>query len=224
MWRQAFGPTFLVYYSPAFVRSLAPLDAFAALQILAEVYRRARVLWPLRATTDNAHSVTIRIDQLKERKLASILDAHSEGRFWILDRKNDTEAVVESVQVDQLSRTLSHDCTQVLKFHKLYRSVAARGTDRSVKSSGTSKASEKSSEKSSNSNRSSSHQGSRVSGAAINKIKKANVKFTEPPMAVPGFGSSTPLGGWISELRGGALGREPEQAPTQAPPLGPLEV
>ena len=37
-----------------------------ALAILAEVYRRARELWPLRPTTTNDHSVTIRIDQLKE--------------------------------------------------------------------------------------------------------------------------------------------------------------
>ena len=42
------GPAFLVYYSPAFVRSLAMADKpLAALRLLAEVYRRARVLWPL---------------------------------------------------------------------------------------------------------------------------------------------------------------------------------
>ena len=39
-WRQSFGPAFLVYYSPAFLRSLSPYDAYPALQILAEVYRR----------------------------------------------------------------------------------------------------------------------------------------------------------------------------------------
>ena len=40
-------------------------DAYAALMILAEVYRRARRLWSLRPTTDGQHAVTIRIDQLK---------------------------------------------------------------------------------------------------------------------------------------------------------------
>jgi len=30
-------------------------------------------LWPLRPTTGNAHAVTLRIDQLKELKLSSIL-------------------------------------------------------------------------------------------------------------------------------------------------------
>ena len=56
------GPAFLVYYSPAFVRHLAPVDALPALRILAEVYRRARQLWPLQESTDHHHAVTSRID------------------------------------------------------------------------------------------------------------------------------------------------------------------
>ena len=46
---QAYGPAILVYYSPAFVRSLTPSTAFEALRLLAEVYRRSRWLWPLGA-------------------------------------------------------------------------------------------------------------------------------------------------------------------------------
>eukprot|EP00966_Prymnesium_polylepis_P175826 4069743-Prymnesium_polylepis.2 len=41
------GPSVLVYYSPAFVRQLSPEHAKDALRLLAEVYRRARSLWPL---------------------------------------------------------------------------------------------------------------------------------------------------------------------------------
>ena len=41
------GPAILVYYSPAFVRHLAPSHTDEALTILAEVYRRSRELWPL---------------------------------------------------------------------------------------------------------------------------------------------------------------------------------
>ena len=52
------GPAFLVYYSPAFIRTLAPAHAFEALRVLAEVYRRARGLWPLGKTMDNAHSAS----------------------------------------------------------------------------------------------------------------------------------------------------------------------
>ena len=66
------GPALLVYYSPAFLRNMAPLHTYAALKMLAEVYHRARELWPLRPTVGNAHSVTVRIDQLKELKLAQV--------------------------------------------------------------------------------------------------------------------------------------------------------
>ena len=61
------GPTFLVYYSPAFLRNMAPTQALEALRMLAEVYRRARRLWPLTRTQGNDHAVTIRIDQIKVR-------------------------------------------------------------------------------------------------------------------------------------------------------------
>lgn len=78
---QAFGPAFLVYYAPALVRNLSPAASLAALRTLAEVYRRARQLWPLRPSTDNAHAVTIRIDLLKELKvMAAHLNARPRGQ------------------------------------------------------------------------------------------------------------------------------------------------
>ena len=40
------GPAFLVYYSPAFLRTVAKSHPLAALQILACIYRGARELWP----------------------------------------------------------------------------------------------------------------------------------------------------------------------------------
>ena len=75
MGKTVLGPTFLVYYSPAFIRNLSPADALPALRILTEVYRRARQLWPLTPTVGSHHSVTIRIDQLKELKLNAIMSA-----------------------------------------------------------------------------------------------------------------------------------------------------
>jgi hypothetical protein len=90
------GPAFLVYYSPAFVRTNAPKNARIALRILAEVYKRARELWPLCASTDNAHSVTIRIDQLRELNPAAIFAAYESGNTWLLTKKNDQEGVVEN--------------------------------------------------------------------------------------------------------------------------------
>ena len=97
------GPAFLVYYSPAFLRTLAPANALEALRLLAEVYRRARSLWPLRPTAGSHHAVTIRIDQLKELKLGDILSAFSQGESWILCRKNDNEAVVERHTLEYLA-------------------------------------------------------------------------------------------------------------------------
>ena len=89
------GPAFLVYYSPAFLRSLAPAHALEALRLLAEVYRRARQLWPLGTTMGNAHAVTIRIDQIKELNLPDIKAVFTQGESWMLARKTDNEAVVE---------------------------------------------------------------------------------------------------------------------------------
>uniref|UniRef100_A0A7S3T372 Uncharacterized protein n=2 Tax=Emiliania huxleyi TaxID=2903 RepID=A0A7S3T372_EMIHU len=63
------GPAILVYYSPQLVRSLTPDSASQALAILAEVYRRSRKLWPLtplERLDDDARTVTVRIDQIKE--------------------------------------------------------------------------------------------------------------------------------------------------------------
>ena len=42
------GPAFLIYYGPQFMRSAGRNKEFTgALQMLAEIYRQARSLWPL---------------------------------------------------------------------------------------------------------------------------------------------------------------------------------
>ena len=87
------GPAFLVYYSPAFVRKLAPADTTAALTLLAEIYRRARKLWPLEDAASS--TVTVRIDQIKELSLQEIQAVYGVGDSWLLSRRNDKEAVVE---------------------------------------------------------------------------------------------------------------------------------
>ena len=86
-------PAFLVYYSPAFVRRAASTDAAAGLKMLAEVYRQARSLWPLKK--DNDQTVQIRIDQLKEHTPVSVLEGHTVGEAWLIIRKNELEAAVE---------------------------------------------------------------------------------------------------------------------------------
>jgi len=121
------GPAFLVYYSPAFLRNLAPLDALPALRILAEVYRRARHLWPLRPSLDAHHSVTIRIDQLKELKLGGIMAAFAEGESWLLVLQNDQEGVVERHRLDDMAKVIQDGKNAVVL--KVWRADRAEGRE-----------------------------------------------------------------------------------------------
>jgi len=106
------GPSFLVYYSPAYLRNFLPADALPALKILAEVYRRSREVWPLKPTKGNSHSVTIRIDQFKDLKMAEMIDGYggqaSEPKAanmeWLLVKKNDNEGVVERHPTDAVAK------------------------------------------------------------------------------------------------------------------------
>jgi len=115
------GPSILVYYSPAFVRTLAPSDALAALSLLAEIYRRARELWPNKSDANG--SVTVRIDQIKELPLAEIQQAYAFGDTWVLTKRNELEAVLERIPLDQLAERAKTTC-RVLKFWK--RSVSKK--------------------------------------------------------------------------------------------------
>merc|ERR1711998_254767 len=91
------GLAFLVYYSPTFMRNLSPLYSLEAVLILAELYRCARELWPLESLgqVQASHTVTIRIDQLKERPFDNIMEVYTAGSMWVLARRNDLEAVIE---------------------------------------------------------------------------------------------------------------------------------
>ena len=126
------GPTFLVYYSPAFVRNLTPVSTVAVLRALCEVYRRARQLWPLRPTAGSGHSVTIRIDQLKELKLADIMKVFADGESWLLVRKNDQEGVVERHKLDDMAKVVQDGRNAVvLKLWRLDRDPVREGSKHS---------------------------------------------------------------------------------------------
>ena len=114
--RKKGGPAILVYYSPAFVRSLSPRDADEALRLLAEVYRRSRILWPLMPASENgsdgssssssSSTVMVRIDQIKELRLDEVQNVYGCGESWLLAKKNDLEAVVERHPLDHMSELL----------------------------------------------------------------------------------------------------------------------
>lgn len=90
------GPVFLLYHSPAFLRSSARSDVLAGLRMLADVYRQARSLWPFAEGGLSAREhVTIRIDQMKDRTPQHIEEGHLWGDGWLLVRHNEREGIVE---------------------------------------------------------------------------------------------------------------------------------
>ena len=119
------GPAFLVYYSPAFVRTCAASSPRDALRILAELYRQARSMWPVSAA-DAGVTVTIRIDQLKDREGRSVESGHIWGDGWLLFKRNEIEVCTASPPNSHTilshhpltpSHTLSHSLSPCLTLH-----------------------------------------------------------------------------------------------------------
>merc|ERR1719326_1967596 len=68
------GPAFLIYYGPAWLQNLHGDEPVKRLEVLAEVYRCARHLWP--ATHEAAGStVIIRIDTIKNLSMTQLYAA-----------------------------------------------------------------------------------------------------------------------------------------------------
>jgi len=85
------GPAFLVYYGPALLQKNGD-DPAGALQVLAEVLRQARALWPLDASLGN-ETVSVRIDALKELTVSDMQQTKS-SEFWALQRVGNRDAQV----------------------------------------------------------------------------------------------------------------------------------
>eukprot|EP00967_Tisochrysis_lutea_P121729 scaffold200806_cov31-Tisochrysis_lutea.AAC.1 len=92
-------PAFLIYYSPALLQASGASHADEALRLLAEVYRRARQLWPASKEAVGG-TVTIRIDAIKDLAVEDIYDSYTYGDSWVLTRLNDLEGTVERVLHD----------------------------------------------------------------------------------------------------------------------------
>ena len=83
-----------VYYSPAFLR-LSNDNLFAALRVLACVYRAARSLFPL-SDADSKDTIVVYIDRLNAAGPAdSLCSALGGGQLWLLVRTGDREAVAQ---------------------------------------------------------------------------------------------------------------------------------
>ena len=111
------GPVFLVYYSPAFMRSATSKDASGGLRMLAEIYRQARVLWPFHPKKSSEH-VTIRIEQIHMHLPDDIADGYLSGggEAWLLVKKNAREAIVEQHPIYSLTSAMPVEKHRILAF------------------------------------------------------------------------------------------------------------
>lgn len=109
------GPAILVYYSPALLQKAGKTDPGGALEILAEVFRGARVLWPL--AHDQADKVIIvRIDALKELEVADIMNPKP-GMSFVLVKDSGQDASVKLKDISTFGG-LDWSANQVLTFTK----------------------------------------------------------------------------------------------------------
>mmetsp|Transcript_27082 Transcript_27082/g.62631 ORF Transcript_27082/g.62631 Transcript_27082/m.62631 type:complete len:1301 (+) Transcript_27082:64-3966(+) len=110
------GPAFLVYYSPAMMQKAGRSDPHGAMSALAEIFRKARSIWPL--SDDLAEtSVTVRIDVLKELEIPAIVSPPSSFSF-ILSKTSSKDAQVQLVNVSAFSDLDWRD-NRVLSFKTL---------------------------------------------------------------------------------------------------------
>jgi len=100
------GPAFLVYYGPAFLQNLGQDNPAQRLSILAEVYRRARELWPVNVAKAAQH-VIIRVDMIKSLSTAQILDAMGKGDVWLMMKHNESEAFIERCSQRKLNKLIA---------------------------------------------------------------------------------------------------------------------
>jgi len=107
------GPAILVYYGPALLQKAGKKDPKSCLQILAEVYRQARFLWPL--TSEHADmTVTVRIDALKELDVERMRSPPA-GYSFVLVRNSSVDAVVQMLAVADL-KALEPEAAVALSF------------------------------------------------------------------------------------------------------------
>lgn len=112
---QCAGPALLVYYAPALMQKCCRTNAAGALQVLSEVMREARELWPLStAPQDVKRTVTIRIDALKDLEVPEIRQPVS-GHGFVLARSSTQDGLVRLVPLSTF-RELDWSTHQILVF------------------------------------------------------------------------------------------------------------
>mmetsp|Transcript_35937 Transcript_35937/g.84137 ORF Transcript_35937/g.84137 Transcript_35937/m.84137 type:complete len:864 (-) Transcript_35937:121-2712(-) len=88
------GPCFLLYYGPALLQNLQGDTPTRRLKLVAELFRRARMLWP--ATTEmQGNGANVRVDAIKGMGCDEMMKKCENGEKWMLVKQNESEAVVE---------------------------------------------------------------------------------------------------------------------------------
>ncbi|CAE7153701.1 MAP3K3, partial [Symbiodinium necroappetens] len=105
------GPALLLYYAPALMQKAGRTAPFQAMHILAEVFRKARALWPL-SSADADKTVVVRIDVLKDLEASAIVG--TEGIF-VLSKNSARDGQVRTMSPEELSR-LDSKLNAVLAF------------------------------------------------------------------------------------------------------------
>mmetsp|Transcript_57230 Transcript_57230/g.134227 ORF Transcript_57230/g.134227 Transcript_57230/m.134227 type:complete len:868 (-) Transcript_57230:156-2759(-) len=94
VYQNARGPCFLLYYGPALLQGLCGDSPSRRLKLLAELYRRARMLWP--PVVEKAGSgANVRVEAIKGLSCDEMVKKLEGTEKWMLLKQNDSEAVVE---------------------------------------------------------------------------------------------------------------------------------
>jgi len=127
------GPSFLCYYSPALLKKHIGWKKPSAVEVLAEICRAGRMLYPLRIGADNTFT-TIDLAMLKDVSFEDITSAGNSEDVWVLMRCSEKDARVQKQKVTKLppptDRPGSQPSQVVLQFSgaqkKVHRGVLRR--------------------------------------------------------------------------------------------------
>eukprot|EP00928_Gymnodinium_smaydae_P019409 TRINITY_DN17441_c0_g2_i1.p1 TRINITY_DN17441_c0_g2~~TRINITY_DN17441_c0_g2_i1.p1 ORF type:complete len:776 (-),score=98.26 TRINITY_DN17441_c0_g2_i1:234-2342(-) len=99
------GPAFLVYYGPALLQKNANGELQKAMALMAEVYRCARILWPLIEGQEGS-SVIIQIGKLKEELVEVIVEKSNActEKSWVMTRHHDLEGSVALLSFEDIEQ------------------------------------------------------------------------------------------------------------------------
>mmetsp|Transcript_58348 Transcript_58348/g.130381 ORF Transcript_58348/g.130381 Transcript_58348/m.130381 type:complete len:869 (-) Transcript_58348:114-2720(-) len=101
VYQNARGPCFLLYYGPALLQNLCGDSPVRRLKLLAELYRRARILWPPVASMAG-NGANVRVEAIKGLSCDEMHTKLTGTEKWMLVKQNESEAAVEKKSVAEM--------------------------------------------------------------------------------------------------------------------------